>query len=91
MEGYEVLEGMKSITVVVDDETYRLAQIRAAEKGKSVSDMVRDYLSNLAEVGPPSWEVSFRELLESIRGECGDFNPADNLARGELYDRDAFC
>ena len=40
-------ETMKNITVSVDDETYRRARITAAEQGRSVSAMVRDYLANL--------------------------------------------
>ena len=37
---------MKKITVSVDEETYRLARIRAAELGTSVSALVRDYLKS---------------------------------------------
>jgi plasmid stability protein len=35
---------MKNITLKIDDETYRKARIRAAEKGTSVSAMVREFL-----------------------------------------------
>jgi len=38
---------MKRITVSVDDENYRQARITAAEQGRSVSAMVRDYLARL--------------------------------------------
>jgi plasmid stability protein len=38
---------MRNITVSVDDETYRRARITAAEQGRSVSAMVRDYLASL--------------------------------------------
>lgn len=43
---------MKNITVSVDEETHRLARIRAAELDTSVSALVRDYLKAL--VGEPS-------------------------------------
>ena len=43
---------MKNITVSVDEETHRLARIRAAELDTSVSALVRDYLKALA--GEPS-------------------------------------
>ena len=43
---------MKNITVSVDEETHRLARIRAAELDTSVSALVRDYLNAL--VGEPS-------------------------------------
>lgn len=35
---------MKNITLKIDDETYRKARLKAAEKGTSVSAMVRDFL-----------------------------------------------
>ena len=38
---------MKNITVSVDEETHRLAHIRAAELGTSVSALVRGYLKTL--------------------------------------------
>ena len=40
---------MTKITVLVDKETYRLACIAAAERGTSVSALVRDYLVGLAQ------------------------------------------
>ena len=42
---------MKNITVSVDEETHRLARIRAAELDTSVSALVRGYLNAL--VGKP--------------------------------------
>jgi plasmid stability protein len=40
---------MKNITLKIDDETYRRARLRAAEKGTSVSAMVRTILESLEE------------------------------------------
>jgi plasmid stability protein len=39
---------MKNITLKIDDETYRKARLKAAEKGTSVSAMVREILTTLA-------------------------------------------
>ena len=39
---------MRNITVSVDEETHRLARVRAAELDTSVSALVRDYLRGLA-------------------------------------------
>ena len=39
---------MRNITVSVDEETHRLARIRAAELDTSVSSLVRDFLKSLA-------------------------------------------
>ena len=40
---------MKNVTISLDDETHRMARIRAAERGTSLSAMVKDYLVGLAE------------------------------------------
>ena len=92
---------MKKITVSIDEETYRLARIRAAELGTSVSALVRDYLKSLvadraggtADNGPvtePEAERRRRmlnEVIEKIRTTSPGFRAADNLPREELYDR----
>lgn len=41
-------EPMKNITVTVDDETYRKARIKAAERDTSVSALVKRFLTDLA-------------------------------------------
>ena len=40
---------MKNITVSVDEETYRLSRIKAAEVGTSVTALVRAYLADLVQ------------------------------------------
>ena len=76
---------MKNITVAIDDDTYRLARIKAAEQGTSVSAMVREYLASLTASQPG--RETLREIIESIRAEGGGINPADNLTREELHQR----
>ena len=92
---------MKNITVSVDEETHRLARIRAAELDTSVSALVRDYLKNLVEdrvdrTADERLEVEtaverrrrmLREVIEKIRTSSPGFRAADNLPREELYDR----
>jgi hypothetical protein len=85
---------MKNITLSVDDETYRLARIKAAEAGTSVSALVRAYLSDL--VRRESRKVEFErlqrlqdEILAGIRARAGGLRSADNLSRDALHDRDA--
>ncbi len=90
---------MRNITVSVDDETHRLARIRAAELDTSVSALVRDYLRSLssskrAAPGPVETERERRiRLLDEV---IADFDArgvglrmSDNLSRDELYDRSA--
>ena len=80
---------MKNITVSVDDETYRLARVRAAERGTSVSAMVREYLKSLTKnsLNPP--KRTLREIVAGIHARGGGIDPAQNLSREELYDRNA--
>ena len=74
------------------DEVYRVARIKAAERGTSVSAIVRDQLMELAK-GEEDKERGRRILatIESVRreqlaaGRTG-FKMSDNLSREELYE-----
>ena len=87
---------MKRITVSLDDETHRLAKVKAAEKGTSVSALVRDYLTGLANGEPEAAgagkgkpKKTLSEVVADIRARGGRIRSADNLPREELYDRNA--
>ena len=89
---------MKTISVSVDDETHRLARIRAAETGTSVSAMMRDMLLETlkppAEPGPAETEPEKRsrllsEVLDRFRKEGIGVDTSKLLTREELYDRNA--
>lgn len=85
---------MKNITVTIDDETYRKARIRAAEKSTSVSALVRDFLARLDdEEGEAARFARLlqqqNELVDRIRATHAGFNAADNLSREALHDRNA--
>lgn len=43
---------MKNVTIALDDETHRKARISAAERGTSLSALVKGYLNGLAGEGP---------------------------------------
>ena len=94
---------MKNITLSVDEETHRLARIRAAELGTSVSALVRGYLKTLVreqadeteanEQGAETESERRRRLLNEV---LADFDArgvglrmAENLPREALYDRNA--
>ena len=84
---------MKEFTVSVDDETYRLACIRASELETSVEGLVREFLLDLADANTqletPS-ERRMRQLREAIEENTRNnpnFRMADNVSREELYDR----
>jgi plasmid stability protein len=81
---------MKNITVSLDDELYRRARIKAAEKNTSVSALVRGFLVGMAteESETERRKRLQNETLAAIR-TCQDFRAADRLSRDEIHDRDA--
>ena len=78
-------EGMRNITVSVDDETYRRARVAAAERDTSVSALVKAYLTQLV-----SQETEIERLKRQereIRSRIGTFNASDRLSREDLHGR----
>ena len=85
---------MKNITVSVDEETYRTARIAAAERGTSVSALVRGALEEIASnsaAESPNEQLlrTLDEIRESMIARGSKFSAADRLPREELYDRAA--
>ncbi len=86
---------MRNITVSVDEETHRIARIRAAELDTSVSALVRGYLQSLAKDGTRVDDETvgerrgrlLREVLADFDARGVGLDPQDNLPRDELYDR----
>ena len=93
---------MKNITVSVDDQTHKLARIRAAELDTSVSALVREYLRSLtrgsAEQSPSRGQAAdpdlesrrrlLRETFKAFDARGVGLSMSDNLSREELHDRD---
>ena len=81
---------MKNITVSVPDEVYRQARIRAADRNTSVSGLVRQLLSQVAEQdGKEERRRHLLETIEAIREANPNFTATDLLTRDQLHDRDA--
>ena len=89
---------MKTISVSVDDETHRLARIRAAETGTTVSAMMRDLLTTLlkrragpdqSETEPQSRARLLDEVLDSFERDGIGLDTSQILTREEMYDRNA--
>lgn len=85
---------MKNITVSVDDEVYRRSRIKAAEKGTSVSALVREYLASLVDDRVSNAEFKRLkglqdDLLKRIRARGAGIKPSENLSRDALHDRNA--
>jgi hypothetical protein len=76
---------MKNITVSVDDETYRRARIKAAERETSISALVKRFLMQLAS------EESAVGLLEreerELRARIDAFKAGDQLSRDDAHRR----
>ena len=89
---------LKTISVSVDDGTHRLAHVRAAATGTTVSAMMREMLlemlgrpatTGLAEAEPERRARLLNEVLERFRRDGIGVDTSQLLTRAELYDRDA--
>jgi plasmid stability protein len=76
---------VKNITVSIPDDVYRMARVRAAEQGRSVSALVGEYLRSLTDD-----EAEFSRLKSQqrqVQNEIERFRAGDRLGRNELHDR----
>jgi plasmid stability protein len=78
---------MRNITVSLDDETYRRARIRAAERDTSVSAMVREFLQEVV-AGETETERLKREEA-ALREMIHSFRAADRVSRDDIHRRDS--
>ena len=82
---------MKNITISIDEETHRLAHIRASEMETTVPDLMRQYLTDFAAAAKESERERrrrrLREITDQIAAAHPGFKASDNLSREELYDR----
>jgi uncharacterized protein YdaU (DUF1376 family) len=76
---------MKNITVTVDDETYRRARIKAAERDTSVSALVKHFLTELTDSESDTERLKREE--RALRERIGSFRAADRLPREDLHGR----
>ncbi len=76
---------MKNITVSLSAVVYRRARGRAAERDTSVSALVLDYLTSLAED-----ESDFdrrKHLQDQVLASVGRFRAGNRLTRDKVHDR----
>lgn len=76
---------MKNITVTIDDETYRRARMKAAERDTSVSAVVKSFLTQFA-AGESEYERLKREEL-ALRAEVGAFDGGVRVSRDAIHER----
>jgi plasmid stability protein len=76
---------MKNITVSLDDETYRRARIKAAERDTSVSALVKSFLTELAAEESETERLKNEE--RALRERISGFKANPRLSRNELHER----
>ena len=80
---------MKNITISIDEETHRLACIRAEEMDTSVAELVRRYLTDFAAAAKESERERRRrrrrEVIAKIRSNGGGLRMEHNLTREKNY------
>ncbi len=87
---------VKNITISLDDDLYRKARIKAAERDTSVSALVKNHLLRLIagtdETGQSEFDrrLAQEQVLRTRLFAAGKgLRSTDNLSREELHDRDA--
>lgn len=75
---------MKNITLSVDDETWRQARIKAAERGTTVSALVRDYLNTLSRRGT---ETDPTTALFDTLDRVGSYQASSRMTREKSHAR----
>ena len=76
---------MKNITVTVPDDVYRSARVRAAERGRSVSALVAEFLRSLSESDEEFARLEAQQ--RRVQAEIEHFRAGDRLDRDELHER----
>jgi len=77
---------MKNITVSVQEEIYRRARIKAAERDTSVSALVKDFLVALAAEEPDDRRLDREE--RELRARIRAFTAGNRLSRDDAHRRD---
>lgn len=75
---------MSNITLNIDDTTYRTARIVAAERGMSVSALVRDYLQSLR---PAQSDERIKALVATFDFALPGYSASNRLSREEANER----
>lgn len=76
---------MKNITLAVDDATYRRARRKAAERGTSVSALVREWLQTLdtTDAGCSEPSKALFDAMDRVKG----YSASTRLDRDRVHDR----
>jgi hypothetical protein len=81
----EYCENMKNITVSVDDDIYRRARMKAAERDTSLSALVKQFLVDLTKEESQVERLKREEA--TLRASIRTFRASDRLSRDRLHER----
>jgi hypothetical protein len=76
---------VKNITVSIDDETYRRARMKAAERDTSVSALVKHFLTEL--VAEESDAERLKREERELRARITAFSARARLSREDVHER----
>lgn len=76
---------MKNITVSLDEETHRRVRVIAAERGTSLSALVKEFLTDLGSGESEADRLKREE--RALRESITSFRAANRLPREALHDR----
>jgi hypothetical protein len=76
---------MKNITISVDEETYRRARMKAAERDTSVSALVKGFLVELSSEEPDDRRLEREE--RELRARIHTFAAGNRLSRDDAHGR----
>jgi hypothetical protein len=76
---------MKNITVSVQEEVYRRARIKAAERDTSVSALVKNFLVELSSDEPDASRLEREE--RELRARISAFTAGNRLSRDDAHGR----
>ncbi len=78
---------MRNLTIHVDEDSYRLARMAAAERDTSVSNLVREYFRSLSPAGNRR-DLCLRQLFEAMDAVEGPSSASGRERdRSKLYER----
>jgi len=77
----------RNLTLKVDEATYQRARVRAAQRGTSVSAMVREFLRSQESCDPESDRIAaFEALFKQAEQEgSGNRKPVKPMTRKAIY------
>ncbi len=79
---------MKNITVSVPEPVYRRARVKAAERDRSLSALVREFLVGLADQQQSDFERR-RQLQDRLLARRRRFRAGSRLTRARVHERRA--